>query len=48
MNDIILEILKRKISSGEITVDEIKNAEYKTAIEEWQKTEEKKDDTTRI
>ena len=35
MNSIILEILKRKISSGEITVDEIKIAEYKTAIEEW-------------
>lgn len=35
MNNIILDILKRKISSGEITVEDIKNIEYKTAIEEW-------------
>lgn len=45
MNDLILEILKRKISSGEITVDEIKILEYKTAIEEWQKTEAQNDTT---
>jgi len=45
MNDIILGILKRKISSGEITVDEIKILEYKTAIEEWQKTEVQNDTT---
>ena len=43
MNDIILEILKRKVSSGEITVDEIKILEYKNAIEEWQKTEAQND-----
>ena len=35
MNEIILEILKRKIKSGEITVEDIKNAEYKAAIVEW-------------
>lgn len=45
MNDLILEILKRKVSSGEITVDEIKIAEYKTAIEEWEKTEVQNDTT---
>ena len=36
MNDIILDILKRKITAGEITADDIKNAEYKAAIIEWQ------------
>lgn len=36
MNEIILEILKRKITSGEITAEDIKNAEYKAAIIEWQ------------
>ena len=36
MNDIILDILKRKIIAGEITTDDIKNAEYKAAIIEWQ------------
>ena len=36
MSEIILDILKRKITSGEITVDDIKNAEYKAAIIEWQ------------
>jgi len=36
MNEIILDILKRKITSGELTVDDIKNAEYKAAIVEWQ------------
>ena len=36
MNEIILDILKRKITSGEITIDDIKNAEYKAAIIEWQ------------
>ena len=35
MNDIILDILKRKITAGEITADDIKNAEYKAAIIEW-------------
>jgi hypothetical protein len=35
MNDIILDILKRKITSGEITVDDIKNEEYKAAIVAW-------------
>ncbi len=35
MNEIILEILKRKIKSGEITVEDIKNAEYKAVIVEW-------------
>ena len=36
MSEIILDILKRKITSGEITVDDIKNAEYKAAIIAWQ------------
>ena len=36
MNDIVLEILKRKITAGEITTDDIKNAEYKAAIIAWQ------------
>ena len=36
MNEIILEILKRKITNGEITVEDIKNAEYKAAIVAWQ------------
>lgn len=45
MNNIILEILKRKVSSGEISIDEIKIAEYKTAIEEWQKSEVQNDTT---
>ena len=36
MNEIILDILKRKITSGEITVEDIKNATYKAAIIEWQ------------
>lgn len=45
MNDIILEILKRKVSSGEISIDEIKIQEYKTTIEEWQKTEVQNDTT---
>ena len=36
MSEIILDILKRKITSGEITVDDIKNATYKAAIVEWQ------------
>ena len=35
MSEIILDILKRKIISGEITVEDIKNAEYKAAIVEW-------------
>ena len=36
MSEIILDILKRKIISGEITVNDIKNATYKAAIVEWQ------------
>ena len=36
MSEIIFDILKRKITSGEITVDDIKNATYKAAIVEWQ------------
>ena len=36
MNEIILDILKRKITSGELAVEDIKNAEYKAAIIEWQ------------
>lgn len=35
MNAILLEILKRKIKSGEIAVEDIKSEEYKTAIIEW-------------
>ena len=35
MSEIILDILKRKITSGEITVEDIKNATYKSAIVEW-------------
>ena len=38
MNNIILEILKRKITAGELTVEDIKNAEYKAEIVEWQDT----------
>ena len=45
MNDIILEILKRKVSSGEISIDEIKIAEYKTAILQWQESEVQNDTT---
>ena len=36
MSNIMLDILKRKITSGEITVEDIKNATYKAAIIEWQ------------
>ena len=36
MSEIILDILKRKITSGEITADDIKNADYKAAIIAWQ------------
>ena len=36
MSEIILDILKRKITAGEITVEDIKNATYKAAIIEWQ------------
>ena len=36
MNDIILDILKRKITAGEITADDIKNFEYKAEIVAWQ------------
>jgi hypothetical protein len=32
INPIILEILKRKITKGEITIDDIKKQEYKDAI----------------
>lgn len=39
MNEIILDILKRKIKSGEITVEDIINTEYKAAIVEWLNTE---------
>lgn len=35
MNNILLDILKRKVESGELTVDSIKIVEYKTAIEAW-------------
>lgn len=35
MNEIILDILKRKIQSGEIAVENIKSEEYKKAIEDW-------------
>ena len=35
INQTILEMLKRKVSSGEITVDRIINPEYKAAIETW-------------
>ncbi len=35
MNELILEILKRKIQNGEISVEDIKVTEYKTAIETW-------------
>ena len=35
MNNILLEILKRKVESGEINVTDIKIVEYKTAIEAW-------------
>ena len=35
INEIMLNILKRKIKSGEITVEDIINAEYKAAIVEW-------------
>lgn len=32
INPIILNILKRKIAKGEITIDDIKKEEYKEAI----------------
>jgi len=35
MNNLILDILKRKNTSGEITAEDIKNTEYKTAIVAW-------------
>ena len=35
INEIMLDILKRKITDGEMSVDDIKNAEYKMAIEQW-------------
>ena len=35
INEILLDILKRKIENKEITVDEIKDEEYKSAIEAW-------------
>ena len=38
INEIIIDILKRKIKSGEIVVDDIKNADYKAVIEEWRDT----------
>jgi len=34
VNPILLEILKRKIAKGEITVDDIKVQEYKDAIKQ--------------
>nr|WP_315021871.1 hypothetical protein [uncultured Aminipila sp.] len=37
INELLLNILKQKIESSEVNVAEIKNAEYKTAIEEWLK-----------
>lgn len=40
INPIILDILKRKIESGEITVSDIKNAEYRAEIEAWLLTKE--------
>ena len=33
INPIILEILKRKIASGEIKIEDIKNLEYRAEIE---------------
>lgn len=42
MNQIILNILKRKIIMGEITVKSIKDADYKSAIEAWQADAEAK------
>lgn len=33
--EIDTETTERKITDGEINVDDIKNAEYKTAIERW-------------
>lgn len=35
INEILLDMLKRKIENKEITVDEIKDEEYKSAIEAW-------------
>ena len=35
MNKLILDILKRKITAGEIIADDIKNDEYKAAIVAW-------------
>jgi hypothetical protein len=32
VNPILLEILKRKIDSGEITIDQVKLQEYKDAL----------------
>lgn len=35
MNDLMFDILKRKVDSGQIKVEDIKSAEYKTAIEAY-------------
>ena len=35
MNNLIFSILKRKVQSGEINVEDIINIEYKTAIITW-------------
>ena len=35
INEIMLNILKRKIKSREIMVDDIKNVEYRAVIIEW-------------
>jgi len=38
INEMLLEILKRKVKNGEVDVDEIRNEDYKNAIVEWLKT----------
>ena len=35
INNFLLDILKRKIESEEILVEDIKNDEYKAVIQEW-------------
>lgn len=35
VNELLLNILKQKVENNEVTVEDIKNAEYKTAIDEW-------------
>lgn len=35
INALLLEILKKKITSGEVLIDDVKDDEYKEAINKW-------------